>query len=113
MNSYKTGLISEFIARIYLRLHGFRILRRRYVTGRHTGRAEIDIIAQKKNLIAFIEVKHRPDTITGLAAVTAPQAARLRRAAETYIAQTGWTGDARFDIIVIAGGKIQWIRGAI
>lgn len=113
MNSYKTGLISEFIARIYLRLHGFSILRRRYVTGRFTGRAEIDIIAQKKNLIAFIEVKHRPDTITGLAAVTTPQAARLRRAAETYIAQTGWTGDARFDIIVIAGGKIQWIRGAI
>ena len=113
MNSYKTGLISEFIARIYLRLHGFRILRRRYVTGRFTGRAEIDIIAQKKNLIAFIEVKHRPDTITGLAAVTGSQAARLRRAAETYIAQTGWRGGGRFDIIVIAGGKIQWIRGAI
>lgn len=113
MNTYRVGIFSELVACVYLMLHGFRILRRRYVTGRFTGRAEIDIIAQKKNLIAFIEVKHRPDTITGLAAVTAPQAARLRRAAETYIAQTGWTGDARFDIIVIAGGKIQWIRGAI
>ncbi len=101
------------MACIYLILHGFRIVRRRYVTGRYTNRAEIDIIARKKNLLLFIEVKHRPDITSGLNAITPRQSARLRSAAETYIAQTRWRGDARFDIIVITGRKIHWVRGAV
>ena len=112
-NSYTTGLVAEFVARMYLRLHGFRIVKSRYTTGRYTGRAEIDIIARRGNLLAFIEVKRRHDITTGLDAITPPQAVRLRRAAETYIAQTRWMGDARFDAIVVAPHKIRWIRGAI
>ena len=113
MNSYKTGLVSEFIARMYLRLHGFRIVKSRYMTGRNTGRAEIDIIARRGDLMVFVEVKYRPDITTGICAITRPQAARLRRAAETYIVQTHWTGDARFDAIVVMPYKIKWIRGVI
>jgi len=113
MNNYRAGIFAECIACIYLIFHGFRILRRRYVTGRNTGRAEIDIIARRKNLMIFIEVKHRHDVLTGLDAVTPAQSIRLRRAAETYIAQTKWMGDARFDIIVVTPRKIQWFRGVI
>lgn len=113
MDSYKTGLVSEFIARMYLRLHGFHIVKSRYMTGRNTGRAEIDIIARRGDLMIFVEVKRRTDVITGLVAITRPQAARLRRAAETYIARTHWTGDARFDAIVVMPHKIRWIRGVI
>lgn len=113
MNSYKTGLVSEFIARMYLRLHGFHIVKTRYITGRNTGRAEIDIIARRDNLLLFIEVKRRPDIITGICAISRPQSARLRRSAETYIARTRWTGDARFDAIIVMPHKIQWIRGII
>ncbi len=113
MNSYKSGLFSEFLACAYLRLHGFKILKRRYITGRNTGRAEIDIIAKRGDLIAFIEVKRRPNITSGLDAVTTSQSIRLRRAAETYIAQTNWYGNARFDIIVVTPYKIQWIRSAI
>ena len=113
MNSYKTGLVSEFIARMYLRLHGFHIVKSRYMTGRNTGRAEIDIIACRGDLMVFVEVKYRPDITTGICAITRPQAARLRRAAETYIVQTHWTGDARFDAIVVMPHKIRWIRGVI
>ena len=113
MNNYRAGIFAECIACIYLIFHGFRILRRRYVTGRNTGRAEIDIIARRKNLMIFIEVKHRHDVLTGLDAVTPAQSIRLRRAAETYIAQTKWMDDARFDIIVVTPRKIQWFRGVI
>lgn len=113
MTTYKTGIIAELIACAYLMLHGFRILRRRYVTGRNTGRAEIDIIARRGNLIIFAEVKRRADIITGLNAVNARQSLRLRHAAETYISRTRWMGDARFDIIVVAPHKIWWIQGAI
>ena len=44
MNSYQSGLFAEWLARMYLRLHGFRIVKSRYITGRNTGRAEIDIM---------------------------------------------------------------------
>lgn len=113
MTSYRVGILSEFIAAIYLRLHGFKILHKRYTTGKNTHRAEIDIIAKRANLLIFVEVKRRKDLISGLNAVTGKQSERLRKAAETYIARTRWMGDARFDIIVVNPHKITWIRGAI
>ena len=113
MNSYKTGLFAEWRARMYLRLHGFRIVKSRYITGRHTGRAEIDIIARRKNLMIFVEVKARKTFDAACHAITAHQNIRLRRAAETYILRTGWRGDARFDAIIVCGPKIFWLRGEL
>ena len=98
---------------MYLRLHGFRIVKTRYITGRNTGRAEIDIIARRKKLMIFVEVKARPTVTVGIDAITARQNVRLRRAAETYIARTGWRGDARFDAIIVCGRRIFWMRGAL
>ncbi|MBR3930856.1 MAG: YraN family protein [Alphaproteobacteria bacterium] len=111
--TYNTGLISEFYARMYLRLHGFRIVSSRYITGRHTHRAELDIIARRGNLLVFIEVKNRPTISAATAAVSGVQAMRLRRAAETYMMRTGWVGDSRFDIIAVCGFRIYWIKNAI
>ena len=113
MNTYYTGLFSEWRAKMFLRLHGYRILKSRYVTGKNTNRAEIDIIAKRKNVIAFIEVKCRPDLQTALDAVTPAQIQRLRNAADTYLAQKHWLGDARFDVIAVCGRKIYWVKGAI
>ena len=113
MNTYQTGLFAEWRARMYLRLRGFRIVKSRYITGRHTGRAEIDIIARRKNLMIFVEVKARPTFDAGCAAITARQNVRLRRAAETYITRIGWRGDARFDAIIICGRRIFWLRGEL
>ena len=113
MNTYNSGLFAEFLARQYLRLHGYEILKSRYITGRHTGRAEIDIIARRGNIIAFIEVKNRSDVVTGLDSVTFSQGVRLRRAAETYLARICWTGGARFDIIVVSGWRIRWFKNAV
>ena len=113
MNSYKSGLFAEFLARMYLRMHGFHIVKSRYITGRNTGRAEIDIIARRKNLMIFIEVKRRPDIKTGWDAITPAQSVRLRRAAESFIAKNAWMGDARFDVIMVCGLRIYWARGAM
>ncbi len=110
MDSYRRGLFSEFIARMYLRMHGFHILKTRYITGRNTGRAEIDIIARRKNLIIFVEVKARTDITTGVVAITPAQMVRLRAAAETYLRRIQWSGDARFDAIIVTGWHVQWIR---
>ena len=108
-----TGLYSEFLARMYLRLHGCRILKSRYITGKNTNRAEIDIIARQKNTIIFIEVKCRKSISAAWDAITPIQSARLRRAAETYLINTKWNGNARFDVIVVCGHKIYWAKNAI
>lgn len=112
MDSYKTGIFSEILACAYLILHGFRIVRRRYITGRYTNRAEIDIIAQRRNLIVFIEVKHRKTINAAWDAITTPQIRRLRAAAETYLMERRWHGDARFDVIIVHGFHIKWIKNA-
>jgi putative endonuclease len=112
-SSYDAGLIAEWQARLFLRLYGFKILKSRYITGRHTGRAEIDIIARRGNLIIFCEVKKRECIEKALDAVTYAQSIRLRKAAENYISSVRWMGDARFDIIAICNNKVHWIKNVI
>lgn len=112
-NSYKTGLRAEFLAKCFLRLHGFRIKESRYITGKNTNRAEIDIIAQKKNLLVFVEVKSRPNIEKGWEAISNNQITRLRLGAENYISKKHWTGDARYDVIIVCKWRIYWVRGAI
>ncbi len=111
--SYQIGIYSEFLARMYLRFHGYRILSKRYITGKKTNRAEIDIIAKHKNTIVFVEVKARQNIPAAWDAITPIQSARLRRAAETYLINKHWQGDARFDVIVVCGHKIYWAKNAI
>ena len=112
-SSYQDGLFAEFMARMYLRIHGFRILQSRFVTGRNTGRAEIDIIARRGNLMIFIEVKKRKTAESAFDAISFSQIQRLRRAAENYISKTRWRGETRFDVIAVIGKRIQWFKGAI
>ena len=111
--SYTVGLYSEFLARMYLRFHGYHILKSRYVTGKNTNRAEIDIIAKHKDTIVFVEVKARKTTDAAWGSITPQQSIRLRRAAETFLIQNHWTGNARFDVIVVCGHKIYWAKNAI
>jgi putative endonuclease len=87
-------------------------LESRYVTGRYTGRAEIDIIARRGKIFLFIEVKNRPTPESGVHAVTFAQAVRLRRAAGTYLTRHAPLSDARFDIIVVSGLSVRWIKNA-
>ncbi|MDR1360902.1 MAG: YraN family protein [Rickettsiales bacterium] len=112
-NSYNAGIMAEFRARWYLRFRGFWILESRYITGKKTGRAEIDIIARRGNLLIFAEVKNRPTIIGAVESVGHSQAVRLRRAAADYMRQKHWTGAARFDVIAVCGKKIYWSHGAL
>ncbi len=111
--SYSRGLFAEFLARMYLRFHGYHIISSRYITGKHTNRAEIDIIAKYAKTMVFVEVKQRKSIECAWDAITHKQITRLRRAAETYISRTGWHGDARFDVIIICGWRIKHIKNAI
>ncbi len=109
-SSYISGIFAETIVSLYLRLHFYKILKRRYKTGNYTGRAEIDIIAKRKNLIIFVEVKYRKNLDCALNAITENQKRRLIRAAETFLLQHYPNSDARFDLIAVCPPKIFWIK---
>lgn len=93
------GQAGEDLAATHLKKQHFTILSRNY----RYRRAEIDIIAQKHELLVFVEVKARssdqfgdPETF-----VTRKQQALVRTAAEHYIITHDWRHAIRFDIIAI------------
>lgn len=98
------GRSAERIAEIMLRLKGYAILERRY----KTKLGEIDLIAQRGDVIAFIEVKHRATLSAALYAVTQTQSQRIQGAANLYMAKRRAPDDPeqRFDII--ATGARPW-----
>ncbi len=53
--SWRQGVWAEWVAMVYLILKGWRILHHRY----KTPVGEIDVIAEKGDTVAFIEVKFR------------------------------------------------------
>jgi hypothetical protein len=55
-SAYRRGHFAEFAAAALLCLKGYRLLARRY----RTPLGEIDLIAKRGRLVAFVEVKARP-----------------------------------------------------
>lgn len=68
------GLLAEQVALLFLRLKGYRILRR----NEKAGGAEVDIIAKHKNTLCLIEVKWRQDQAKAHQALTPKQQERLK-----------------------------------
>jgi len=106
------GHRAEICAVWLLRLKFYRILARRQ-RSRAAGAGEIDIIARKGAVIAFIEVKARADLAGAIEAVTAQQRRRLCRGAEAFLAtRPALAGlNVRFDAIMLAPGR--WPRHMI
>ncbi|MEQ8710801.1 MAG: YraN family protein [Rhodospirillales bacterium] len=103
--SERAGRRAEWIAVWFLRLKGYRIVARR----RRTPVGEIDIIARRGGVLAFIEVKHRADPAIGLAVVTPRQQQRIIRAAGWFISCHPEFAAfcLRFDVILTA--KPGWL----
>lgn len=87
MKSNVTGKISEFIARTYYRLLGYKIIAKNYITGRGTHAGELDFIASKGKTLVFVEVKKRTTKDKAAYAISKTQQSRIRFAAESFIAQ--------------------------
>ncbi len=78
----RRGLGAETLAAGLLMLKGYRILARRH----RTPFGEIDIIAARRNRIAFVEVKRRKTLADAEASLTPHQAGRIARAADAWLA---------------------------
>ena len=77
------GRGAELIACGLLVAKGYRILARRHVTPY----GEVDIIAARRDRIAFVEVKHRATRADAEAALTPAQGDRIARAADYWLSR--------------------------
>jgi len=102
----RRGRWAEAYCVLRLRLTGWRVLARRVASGRGTGAGEVDLVARRGRVLAFIEVKARNTRDEGLYAVTPQQQQRIARAAEAFLARHAElsTLDVRFDVMVVGPG---------
>lgn len=93
------GKLGEEMAVEYLQKNGYTILQTNFVFQK----AEIDIIAQKGNVLAVVEVKTRSSIEFGLPQdfVKPKKIGLLVKAINEYIIESDLDVDARFDIISI------------
>lgn len=96
------GVRAEVLCAILLRLGGYRIIAR----GFRVPVGEIDIVAQKGRVLAFVEIKARRGKATN-EVLTRRQRRRIERAAEAFLAVRPdlATRDVRFDLIQVGGWK--------
>ncbi len=100
---HRRGWEGEVIARGFLTKRGWRILAHRF----RMGRLEIDLIARRGCIVAFIEVKTRFSDAFGspLEAVTATKQREIARVASAWIDRHGRAEDAyRMDVIGVTMG---------
>lgn len=106
--SGRTGKRAESLAAWWLRLKGYAILAQGRRCGRGTGAGEIDIIARRGRVIAFVEVKARASLDDAAQAISPAQRRRIGRAAAAFMAANPRLGGCcpRFDAILFAPGKL-------
>lgn len=96
-----SGRRGERIAGWWLRLKGWRILDRRV----RTPAGEVDLVARKGNLIAFVEVKMRATAGELDFAIDERRLTRVAAAAEILMTRYAGPGDdIRVDVILLARG---------
>lgn len=106
----KLGRKGEKLAVKYLKRGGYKILKRNYVNPF----GEVDIIAQKEDTVAFIEVKTRLSDVFGAPseAVNYSRKQRYISAAKYFFYERAINCTVRFDIIEIFKGTINHIENA-
>lgn len=96
MTNKEIGTYGEQRAKNYLLKNGYEIVDSNY----HSRFGEIDIIAVKKNIIAFVEVKTRSDgsMVKPVEAVNLKKAEKIIKTAHMYMTEKKINLQPRFDI---------------
>jgi len=102
--AFRLGLSAESRAAAFLIAKGFRILARRW----RSPVGEIDIVARRRKLLIFVEVKARDTLDDAAESVTPQQQRRICAAAEAWLAAHPDTSvqDMRFDAMLVAPGRL-------
>jgi putative endonuclease len=102
--AFRFGLSAESRAAAYLIAKGYRILFRRF----KTPVGEIDIVARRRGVLVFVEVKAREKLADAAEAIGKRQQSRIIAAAEFWLAgrPQDATSDMRFDVVLVAPGRL-------
>ncbi len=109
--AFRLGLSAESRAAAYLIAKGYRILARRW----RSPVGEVDIVARRRSVLVFVEVKARVTLDEAAESVLPRQRQRIIAAAEAWLAShpDDVNSDIRFDAVLVAPGKIpRHIAGA-
>lgn len=109
MNTRWLGAWGEDLAARHLERTGWTIIHRNFRRGRN----EIDLVARRNGVLAFVEVKTRRGEEFGhpLCAVIESKRRAIRRVAEAWIERFGKHDlEYRFDAISIVRGDVGGVR---
>ena len=99
------GRWGEDVAAAYLVRLGYGIAERNWRMGHY----EIDIIARKGNVVAFVEVKTRATADADpVGAVDARKRARMVSLADAYLSRFPGSLEYRFDIVAVTGTEADY-----
>jgi putative endonuclease len=114
LSTTQKGARGEDAAVAYLESRGWTVLERNY----RTRVGEIDVIARRGDIVAFVEVKSwtsvpREDLARSVGHL---KRSRIARAARVFLSRTPGLGDVhlRFDCVFLGGGEhpVEHIEGA-
>lgn len=98
------GRRAEWVALAWLTLKGYRILAFRFAAAG----GEIDIVARRGGVVAFVEVKGRPGLDSAATAIGETKRRRISSAARAWLTRNPWAARAilRGDAVFIAPGRL-------
>ncbi len=107
--NYQKGVRAEDRAAEYLIKQGYQILERRY----NPKMGEIDLIAQRKDLLVFVEVKARKTKTEALESITLRSQKRIIQTAEYFLSlYDGVYDEARFDAVAVLPDQVYHLENA-
>ncbi len=104
----RIGHIGESVAGEYLQRKGYRIIERNY----RTRYAEIDLVARKKSVLTFVEVKTRVGERFGSPeeSIRSDKLCRLVKNAQAYMARINYNNGHRIDAVCIVLDKNHYVQ---
>jgi putative endonuclease len=102
--AFRFGLSAESRAAAFLVAKGYRILARRF----RTPLGEIDIVARRRGVLVFVEVKARDRFDAAAEAIGKRQQSRIVAAAQLWLAghPEDVMRDMRFDVVLVIPGRL-------
>jgi len=105
MTSTETGRRAEAVAADFLERKGCVVVAQNW----RTRMCEIDVIAERDQVIYFCEVKYRANARqgSGLDYITPKKLQQMRFAAESWVHAHGWRGEYQLCAIEVSGPRFQ------
>lgn len=105
MTNYQVGHDAEKRVADWLARQRFTVIELNW----RTRRCEIDIIASRKKVLYFIEVKARHSTRWGggIDYITPRKLAQMKFAAEYWLATHQWSHDIRLAVVAVDGNELR------